>query len=263
MAEEAGIRQLARLLELRGQGDDQRTITETYLDLLRIGPGEHVLEVGCGTGVVARTAARRVGANGRVTGLDPSPVMLSIARGIAEQEGLSDRIDLHEGDVRRLPFGDGQFDVVLAVTALSHTTDADRAIPEMLRVLRPGGRIGIFDMDVSSWIIAHPDRELTRRVGAVGSMVAIDGVFARRLPGLLEAAGVEDVKVRAFTPLERDANGFYAKHAERWAGVALEVGAISEEEHGRWIAGLHEEQAAGRYFAGLTHLFIWGRLPVA
>src|SRR5262245_57684544 len=87
-AEEAGIRELARLLELRGQGEDQAAIRATYLDLLKIAPGERVLDVGCGTGVVTRDAARRVGSTGTVVGVDPSPTMLMVAGELAERDGL-------------------------------------------------------------------------------------------------------------------------------------------------------------------------------
>lgn len=262
-ADEARVRDQAQLLELRGQGDDQVAIRETYLDALGIAPGEHVLDLGCGTGVVARAAARRVGPNGRVIGLDPSPVILSIGREIAEREGLLDRIEFRTGDARELPFAEATFDVVLAITVLSHTTDAERVLPGMLRVVRPGGRIGILDLDTPSWIIAHPDQDLTRRIGTAASMIATDGLLARRLPGLLEAAGLEDVRVRAFTPIERDPSGFYAKQAEIWANAVATSGAISQEERERWVMALHAEQAANRFLAGLTHLFIWGRRPAS
>ena len=260
-AEEARVRDQAQLLELRGQGDDQTAVREAYLELLGVAPGEQVLDLGCGTGVVARAAARRVGPNGRVVALDPSPVMLAVGREIAEREGILDRIEFRIGDVRELPFPEATFDVVLAITTLSHTTDAERALPELLRVARPGGRIGIFDIDNPSWIIAHPDRDLTRRIGVVASMIPTDAWLGRRLPSLLEAAGVEDVRVRAFTPIERDPSGFYARQAENWAATAAASGAISQEERESWVATLHAEQAANRFLAGLTHLFIWGRRP--
>ena len=262
-AEEAETRELARLLELRGHAEDQVTIRHAYLDVLSIEVGQHVLDVGCGTGVVTREVARRVGPGGRVVGLDPSPLMLSVARELAEQEGVHEQIEFRVGDVRDLSFRDATFDVIVAITALSHTTDAERAIPGLLRVLRPGGRIGILDLDSTSWVISHPNRDVTLRIGALAATIATDGWLARRLPGLLESAGFEDVRVRAFTPLERDPAGFYAQNAERWAAAAMRFGAISEEELHRWLAALHAEQAANRYFAGLTHLFLWGRRPAS
>ena len=60
---------------------------------------------------------------------------------------------------------------------------------------------------------------------------------------------------------ERDPSGFYAKQAENWASNAAASGAISREERENWVAALHAEQAANRFLAGLTHLFIWGRRP--
>lgn len=260
-AEEAQVRELARLLEIRGQGADQKAIRDAYLDELGIGPGEHVLDIGCGTGAVTREVVRRVGPSGRVVGLDPSPTMLSVACEIAEREGAHEQIEWRVGDARELHLEDATFDVVLAITVLSHTTNAEDAIPGLIRVLRPGGRLGILDLDTTSWIVSHPNRELTLRIGAAGATVATDGWLARRLPGLLEAAGLEDVRVRAFTPIERDPTGFYARHAEMWAGAAARSGAISDDERQAWIATLHAEQGANRYLAGLTHLFIWGRRP--
>lgn len=260
-AEAEQVRELARLLELRGQADDQVAVRHAYLDTLRIGPGEHLLDVGCGTGVVTREAAHRVGPSGRVVGLDPSPLMLSVAREIAEQEGVTEQIEFRIGDVRALPFPDAFFDALVAITVLSHTTDAELAIPGLIRVLRPGGRVGILDLDTTSWVISHPDRDLTLRIGMLAATIATDGWLARRLPTLLESAGFEDVGVRAFTPLERNPDGFYAKNAERWAEVAMRFGTITQEEYQRWLAALHAEQAASRYFSGLTHLFVWARRP--
>jgi ubiquinone/menaquinone biosynthesis C-methylase UbiE len=260
-AEEPGIRELARLLELRGQGEDQTSIRSAYLDLLQIAPGENVLDVGCGTGVATRAVATRVGPNGHVLGLDPSPTMLAVAREIAEREGLLGPIHFQIGDARALPVDDASFDVVLAITVLSHTTDAERAIPELLRAVRPGGRVAIFDIDPESWVIAHPERALTRRIAAAATDVITDGWLARRLPGLLEAAGLEEVRVRAFTPVERDPEGYYASLAPMRADQAARSGAISDEERERWLAALRAEQSANRFLAGLTHLFIWGRRP--
>jgi ubiquinone/menaquinone biosynthesis C-methylase UbiE len=232
------------------------------LDLIAVAPGERVLDVGCGSGVVTRAVAKRVAPNGMAVGLDPSPALLAVARELAEHEGVGDLVDLREGDARALPFGDTEFDVVLAVTSLSHIADGEQAIPELLRVARGGGRVGVFDRDTDSLIIAHPDRDTTRRiVAAFSDQQSMDGWLARRLLGRLTEAGLQDIRVRAFTSIERDASGFFALGALRAAETAVVAGAITEEEHQRWVDALREEQAAGRFIVGLAHLFVWGTRP--
>lgn len=249
-------------LERRARADDEIAARNAYLDLLAVGPGERVLDIGCGSGVVTREVARRVAPAGLAVGVDPSPAMLTVARELADQQGVGEWVDLRVGDARALPFADAEFDVVIAVTALSHFPGGEHVIPELMRVMRPGGRLGVFDRDTDSFIVAHPDRALTRRiVAAFSDHASVDGWLARRLPGLFAEAGLHDVRVRAFTPLETDAAGFYAGTALRALEAAVQAEAISEEERQRWVDALHAEQAAGRFVAGLTQLFVWGSKP--
>lgn len=104
-------------------------------DVARVHPGDHVLDVACGTGVVALELQRRVGASGRVVGLDINPGMLSVAR------SKSDKIVWREGDVERLPHQAEEFDAVTCQFGLMFFPDQAKAIAEMLRVLKPGGRL--------------------------------------------------------------------------------------------------------------------------
>jgi ubiquinone/menaquinone biosynthesis C-methylase UbiE len=255
-------RERAASLELRGSAAEQIEIRAAYLDLLDIAPGESVLEVGCGSDAVLRDLARRVAPAGRAVGVDPSPVMLQIAGELAGEAGLGEVIELREGDARALPFPNGAFDVVLAATALSHVPDGERAVPELLRVARPGGRVGVFDADTDSMIISHPDRTLTRRIIAARS----DHQFAnswlpRRLPGLFREAGLQDIRLRAFTAFDHDLEGWSGVQAGRAAATAAEIGAISEDERRQWLEQLQLEQAAGRFTGGITYLFVWGTVP--
>ena len=107
--------------------------------LARLGVGERVLDVACGTGVVAREAARRVGPTGTVTGLDLTPAMLTAARVAAA--GLS--IEWRDGRADALPFPDGAFDVVLCQQGLQFFPDRHDALAEMRRVLVARGRLGL------------------------------------------------------------------------------------------------------------------------
>jgi ubiquinone/menaquinone biosynthesis C-methylase UbiE len=249
-------------LEARGKSPDEVAARAEYLDLLGVQTGQRVLDVGCGSGVVTRDIARRVAPNGRAVGVDPHGEFLAIARELAREERLDGVAEFREGSALALPFRDGEFDAAVAATVLVHVPGGEGAIPEMARVVRRGGRVGVFDFDGDSLVISHPDRPLTRRiVAAFSDHAAVDGWLVRRLPGVLTEAGLARVAVRAFLPLEREPDGFYARMAERAADVAAQAGAITEADRDRWLAQLRAEQAAGRFLGGRVHVFCWGVKP--
>jgi SAM-dependent methyltransferase len=106
-------------------------------DAADLKPGRRVLDVACGTGVLAREAAKRVGASGQVVGLDANAGMLAVARELAPS------IEWRNGDVLELPFEDRMFDAVVCQFGLMFFSDRTKAIREMMRVLRPGGRLAV------------------------------------------------------------------------------------------------------------------------
>lgn len=108
----------------------------SLVEFANVAPGDLVLDVGCGTGVVAVTAAR---AGAGVRGLDLSPVLLDEARRNAQVAGVD--IEFSEGDVEALPWPDATFDVVLSQYGHMFAPRPEVAVAEMLRVLKPGGRI--------------------------------------------------------------------------------------------------------------------------
>ncbi len=107
------------------------------VDAVGVRPGDSVLDVGCGTGIVTRTVADRIGARGTVVGLDLNPAMLAVAALV--------RPDIHwqQGDVDRLPFPDRAFDVVLCQMAMMFFPDPVRALREMVRVTVDSGAVGV------------------------------------------------------------------------------------------------------------------------
>ena len=102
--------------------------------------GERVLDVACGTGVIARLAAQRAGANGSVVGLDLNPGMLAVARS-ATPPGTT--IVWHEASAEAMPLPDSSFDVVLCQMGLQFVPDKSAALREMYRTLKPGGRLAL------------------------------------------------------------------------------------------------------------------------
>lgn len=111
--------------------------TEPVLDHGGVEEGDRVLDVGCGTGVLASDARRRVGPDGQVVGLDPNPGMLGVAR------RLDPAVEWHEGAAERIPFPDDSFDRVCSQFVAMFFQDRETAVDEMARVARPGGSVTI------------------------------------------------------------------------------------------------------------------------
>jgi SAM-dependent methyltransferase len=106
-------------------------------DVAGVGPGQRVLDVACGTGIVARTVAERIGAEGRVVGLDLNEAMLTVARRIRPE------LEWRQGDATALPFPAGAFDTALCQMALMFFPDRPAALREMARVVRPAGVVAV------------------------------------------------------------------------------------------------------------------------
>jgi SAM-dependent methyltransferase len=115
-----------------------RSTSQTIIDAAGIAPGDRLLDVGCGTGNLAIPAAER---GAVVTGVDLTPAMLDVARSEAAAAGVN--IELHEGDVEALEFGDGEFDKVVSVFGMMFAPRHDVAASQMRRVCRPGGTIAL------------------------------------------------------------------------------------------------------------------------
>lgn len=156
--------------------------------------GERVLDIACGTGVVARRAAEQVGPSGSVAGLDLSPGMLEIARTSTAE------IDWHEGDAASLPLPDGAFDVVVSSLGMQFVEDKQSAFREMHRVLAPGGRVAIATGGGPTQpLFAVLEQALARHVSpeVAGFMRAVFSLYdPEQLQTLATDAGFDDIDVR-------------------------------------------------------------------
>jgi SAM-dependent methyltransferase len=166
------------------------------LDAAAVGIGHTVLDVACGTGVVAAAAAERVGPSGAVTGVDINPGMIAIA-------ARTDGVRWAQADAARLPFPDGGFDRVLCQAGLQFVPDRLGALREMRRVLRPGGRVALL-----VWRALHHSPGFAALADALQAVVGPDAAAVMRAPfvfgddprplaTLLDSAGFGDVDVQA------------------------------------------------------------------
>src|SRR5262249_50271876 len=132
-------------------------------------PGETVLEVGCGTGVLDRWLARHTGRANRIVGLDISRYMLREAMALARQEGLEGVVEFREGSAGALPFPASSVDVAMWSTVIQRV-DADRMLREMVRVVKPGGRVAVVGHahDMPRWLNLALPAELKARLEASG-----------------------------------------------------------------------------------------------
>lgn len=161
--------------------------TPGVLEAAQVAPGHRILDVACGTGVLARAAAKQVGPRGSVVGVDPNPGMLTVAR------RLSDRVQWVEGVAEDLPCEDASFDRVLSQFGMMFFTDRAAALNEMLRVLVPGGQLAI-----AVWDSLEHTPAYARAVGLLERMAGPAAARALSAPfGMGDRTALEELMLQA------------------------------------------------------------------
>jgi len=158
-------------------------------------PGERVLDVACGTGVVARLAAARVGPGGMVAGLDINPAMLAVA-GAAKQVPVD--MEWHQASIESMPLEDGTFDVVLCQFGIQFVEDIPAALGEIRRVLAPGGRFVVNLPGPTPPPFAAADDAFGRHIGegAAGFLRAVFSLHdSKQVDSLLADAGFRNIVI--------------------------------------------------------------------
>jgi ubiquinone/menaquinone biosynthesis C-methylase UbiE len=177
-------------------------LARMFLQRIALRPGQRLLDVACGTGVVARHAAPILGPAGSIVGVDLNSDMLAVAQARAAGGGAS--IEWRQGDAASLPCPEADFDVVLCQQGLQFFPDRARALREMRRVLRPGGLVGLsvwcavqhspFHLALAEALARHVGTDVARR---------FQGPFSFGDPAALKAAVVEagfrDVRMEVAT----------------------------------------------------------------
>lgn len=182
--------------------------TELMLDLARIRPGDHVLDLAAGAGQQSIACAQRVGSGGRVLATDIAPRILEYAAAEARREGLS-QIDVRAMDGENLDLPEASFDAVISRVGLIYFPDQRRALAGIRRVLKPGGRIAamVYSVADRNQFFSLPVSVIRRRANLGPPLPGQPGPFSLGGPGVLETAlreaGFRDVESRALpSPLQ-------------------------------------------------------------
>lgn len=232
----------------------------TY-DLLDVGPGSRVLDVGCGTGDDVLALAERVAPDGEAVGVDLEPSMVAEAwRRASEKERPARFL---RGDAHDLDLDDGSFDGVRADRMLQHVERPGRVVEEMARLAGGGGRVVAGEPDWETLVVDSGLPSTTRDVvGHLTDVVIPNGRVGRRLKGLFLDAGLEEVEVfgGAFVLTDFDlADEVWG--LRRHAGAARRAGAITREDEDAWIADLERSDQRGRFFSAVVGFVAHGRKP--
>ena len=251
-------------LEARGRTPSQRRLRQRFLRFIPIRSGQHVLEVGCGTGVVLRDIAALVGSRGRALGVDQSRSLVAAARRLTSRDAHRGRLAVRWAAGEQLPFRRPQFDVALAVTVILHVQDPSRVVKEMARVTRPGGHVAVQDQDFGTVAVAHPDRTLTDQImGGVAARMYEEPYSGRRLPGLLRSVGLE--RVRLLTDVYQDTTltPYTKTFLERRAERAVTWGIVEAAVAQRWLDGFTALVTAGGFVMTMNYYGAVGQKPPA
>lgn len=216
-----------------------RPWAELTLDEVKLSPGDRVLDIACGTGIVARVAKERIGDTGNVVGIDVSPDMLAVARTVAPN------VDWREGNATALPLHDGeQFDVVVCQQGLQFFPDKAGAVAQMRRALVAGGRLAVATWRSDEEIPFFPELRTVaeHHLGAIADQRYSFG-DAALLEALLRDAGFHDIEVKTVSRLISfdDGEPFLRLNTMAFVGMSSAGKTLGDEERKRVMEAIIKE----------------------
>lgn len=233
-----------------------RVLKSAMLEELRLAHARTVLDVGCGVGADLVEMLERMPAGSTATGLDISETMISEGR---RRAGPDARISFGLGNAMDLLYDDACFDCCRAETALQHVDDPQRAIGEMARVTRPGGRVAALEFDLGTAMVDHPDRQTTRLILDSWADDATNGWMGRQLPRMFRQAGLTDLLVKPQVVLVglTMLRTLLGRHTERLAEQKM----LAPAQFSLWWSQAERQASDSAVVAGATAFLVAATKP--
>jgi len=245
---------------LRGITPAMQRIKKKSYSLLKLDNMQRVLDAGCGPGIDTVEMALRIGNGGKVSGVDIDEEMIAEANRWAAENQVSAKVEHILADVYNLPFADGYFDACRAERLFQNipvSHRADLVLGEMLRVLRPGGKIVLIDTDLASGSLDFGNAELERKMMRYASLQwRPDGLAGRKLYGMMIDAGVKQLKVYTFPVVFNDLK--YLAVGEHLANRMKEEHVINDAEATEWIHTLQQLDHERKLFFSVNMHMVTG-----
>lgn len=214
-------------------------------------PGECALDIGCGPGLTSLALGEAVGVNGQVLAVDMADPMLGLARLRCQSQP---QVQFQNLDVTHLPMANASFDMALATQVYEYVPDMAHALKELVRVLRPGGRVLLVDTDWESAVWASRDNARMRRVLDVWSQHIPWPQLPRSLMQTMQSVGMQQVQVEVMPLLNTcfDVNTYSAGMLEVIGAFVTGRDGLSAQDVADWQADVRSMDAHTGYFFSLN-----------
>jgi ubiquinone/menaquinone biosynthesis C-methylase UbiE len=247
-----------RFLEHCYQGSDFYRRRRASFDALQLRPGDRVIDIGCGNGMLTVELARAVGDTGRVFGVDPSDDMRKLAQARSAE---FDNVAFFQGTASAMPLGDGSCDKAVSIQVFEYLDDLPSALNEVGRVLQSGGLLVVGDMHFDTFVCFTEHRDRLARMKEAWNRHLVDHRVSETLPGILDQAGytLESLRPVTFTDTVLRPDGIAQMMLLLMRQYALQNDLLPAAE----VAGFFDEQQTlardKRFFFSITHFVITAR----
>jgi ubiquinone/menaquinone biosynthesis C-methylase UbiE len=232
-------------------------IKRRMAEMASVGRGQKALDVGCGLGHEVIRIADLVGTDGSAVGIDIADTFVEEARRRAAANLVN--VEFQVGSAAALPFSDGAFDMCRTERVLLLLDDPLTALQEMARVVRPGGQVVVFDLDMSMTFIDSDNEPLTRRIEQFVANQWPNGLIGRRLPHFFRTIGLVNLVIEPhaiIATFESFKRLYYSVLED-----GLETANIEKREFTRWWSDLEDKENSGSFFAAWPGFIVCGRKP--